>query len=615
MFKVKKALNQRTLSILLSLAVLFSVFMGLGSMSASAVSAWAPNTAYAANDLVTYNGSTYKCLQAHTSQVGWEPPNVPALWQLQSGTPAPTSTPTPTPAATSTPTVGPTSTPTPTPAATSTPTVGPTATPTPTAGATATPTPTSTPTPSPLPATATPSPTPTPAATATPTPSPAPTATPSGSYPTWNSTTAYNGGDRVIYNGNIYQAQWWTQNETPGIASVWVLVGPATTPTPTPTPGPTSTPTPTPVGYTPPPPPARMYVGYSSTWNTSIYDLSTSNIPNYFTHINLAFAKPDTTYVKGSNAFDETTSGLQFVEEATKSDGTKKQLTAQQTQDLINNIAALKARGTQVYIAIGGWTYSQGSSWTNFSPSHVVDLALDLGASGVDIDWEPSSSTCNKQGPATFACSTDPQIMGIVSSLYNEIQTRGVNLKISIAAFSTGAYYVLGSPFEEGKVQWGSPYGGVDYNVCKQDGYMLDHVNLMAYDAGSYYDPREGYEAYKAIYSGPINVGTEVAPEGAGGSILALNAGSGVQYDADMLTGTNNDATAYYNVQTEVNYLKNKGSANAGFMIWQIWKERVYGPAPSGAATANQIGQYICSNLPLAGDPNQSIPTLPMLQP
>ncbi|WP_349290090.1 carbohydrate-binding protein [Thermoanaerobacterium thermosaccharolyticum] len=26
---------------------------------------------------------TYKCIQAHTSLVGWEPPNVPALWQVQ----------------------------------------------------------------------------------------------------------------------------------------------------------------------------------------------------------------------------------------------------------------------------------------------------------------------------------------------------------------------------------------------------------------------------------------------------------------------------------------------------------------------------------------------------
>lgn len=39
--------------------------------------------AYKTGDLVTYQGSTYKCLQGHTSQAGWEPPAVPAMWQKQ----------------------------------------------------------------------------------------------------------------------------------------------------------------------------------------------------------------------------------------------------------------------------------------------------------------------------------------------------------------------------------------------------------------------------------------------------------------------------------------------------------------------------------------------------
>ncbi|MFB9622472.1 carbohydrate-binding protein [Nonomuraea helvata] len=30
---------------------------------------------------MTYNGVTYRCIQAHTALAGWEPPNVPALWQ------------------------------------------------------------------------------------------------------------------------------------------------------------------------------------------------------------------------------------------------------------------------------------------------------------------------------------------------------------------------------------------------------------------------------------------------------------------------------------------------------------------------------------------------------
>jgi chitin-binding protein len=42
---------------------------------------WAPGVFYSVGTTVTYGGASYRCQQAHTSQVGWEPPNVPALWQ------------------------------------------------------------------------------------------------------------------------------------------------------------------------------------------------------------------------------------------------------------------------------------------------------------------------------------------------------------------------------------------------------------------------------------------------------------------------------------------------------------------------------------------------------
>ncbi|MDQ1647750.1 MAG: hypothetical protein QOJ50_3934, partial [Cryptosporangiaceae bacterium] len=42
--------------------------------------AWAPNKPYTVGQVVTYGGKRYSCRQAHTSLVGWEPPNVPALW-------------------------------------------------------------------------------------------------------------------------------------------------------------------------------------------------------------------------------------------------------------------------------------------------------------------------------------------------------------------------------------------------------------------------------------------------------------------------------------------------------------------------------------------------------
>lgn len=44
---------------------------------------WAPNVAYTAGTLVSYNGNTYECRQSHTSLTGWEPSNVPALWLLK----------------------------------------------------------------------------------------------------------------------------------------------------------------------------------------------------------------------------------------------------------------------------------------------------------------------------------------------------------------------------------------------------------------------------------------------------------------------------------------------------------------------------------------------------
>lgn len=49
-----------------------------------AVRLWEAGIAYVVGDEVAYpdaDGTLYTCQQAHTAQAGWEPPNVPALWQ------------------------------------------------------------------------------------------------------------------------------------------------------------------------------------------------------------------------------------------------------------------------------------------------------------------------------------------------------------------------------------------------------------------------------------------------------------------------------------------------------------------------------------------------------
>ena len=46
--------------------------------------AWVVGKAYAVNDRVQYNGTLYKCIQAHTSQADWTPDVTPALWKTVS---------------------------------------------------------------------------------------------------------------------------------------------------------------------------------------------------------------------------------------------------------------------------------------------------------------------------------------------------------------------------------------------------------------------------------------------------------------------------------------------------------------------------------------------------
>lgn len=41
---------------------------------------WAAGVDYAADVRVRHEDKLYRCVQGHTSQTGWEPPNVPALW-------------------------------------------------------------------------------------------------------------------------------------------------------------------------------------------------------------------------------------------------------------------------------------------------------------------------------------------------------------------------------------------------------------------------------------------------------------------------------------------------------------------------------------------------------
>jgi chitodextrinase len=202
------------------LSLLFSVHLAGASPAQANRGAWAPNVGYAINDTVTYNGSTYYCIQAHTSLNGWEPPNVPALWGLASGPTATSGAVTTTRTRTATP-AGPLNTSTRTPTRTNT-SIGPSHT------STRTPTRTNSPTMTPV----------GPAYTAT--RAPTRTSTPgtgTSCAAAWNATTTYLNGNVASDNGHNYKANWWNQNERPSTSTtgVWSNQGTCAPPTAGPT--------------------------------------------------------------------------------------------------------------------------------------------------------------------------------------------------------------------------------------------------------------------------------------------------------------------------------------------------------------------------------------------
>ena len=48
-----------------------------------------------------------------------------------------------------------------------------------------------------------------------------------GDIPGWKSSSVYFGGDKVVYNGKIYQALWWTQGDNPEEQGPWKYIGQA----------------------------------------------------------------------------------------------------------------------------------------------------------------------------------------------------------------------------------------------------------------------------------------------------------------------------------------------------------------------------------------------------
>lgn len=251
----------------------------------------------------------------------------------------------------------------------------------------------------------------------------------------------------------------------------------------------------------PPSPPPRVIVAYHDSWAepaaTNPALTSISRLPAYVDILMLAFARPDLTY---ANDLDLAGTGLEY-----RMGG----------ETLRAAIAALRQRnpGVKVLLSVGGATYR---GWRRLNLDGIVALVRDLGLDGIDWDYEPNHPDCRTGADGHITCVTDRSWEALVSLGRTALPRPAL---ITVSAWSVGAY-------GEGafaQAQPRSPYTGSMLWLRRSPlAREIDLVSINAYDAGPTFNPREAFEAYRAIWPGRLALGVEVRYTGGAGPFPTL---------------------------------------------------------------------------------------------
>lgn len=124
------------------------------------------------------------------------------------------------------------------------------------------------------------------------------------------------------------------------------------------------------------------FPSWSETWTSGENGSKLRDIPEHVTHVFLAFAKPNLTYVKGSLNIGGT--GIQ---------------TPYGGETLQQSVTALKSKGIKVILSIGGETYWGSNEAYNINYQQIKDLVDDMGFEGIDWDFEPNGGFQNIGDP------------------------------------------------------------------------------------------------------------------------------------------------------------------------------------------------------------------------
>lgn len=237
-------------------------------------------------------------------------------------------------------------------------------------------------------------------------------------------------------------------------------------------------------------------VAYHDSWDempaATAEAMTLASLPSYISVVDLAFVRPDLIY---PGHLDIAQTGLEY------------QVSGRVLHDAI---ALLKSRhpGTRILLSVGGAVYR---NWSALNVDGLARLTNDLGADGVDIDFESHSPGCNAGGEGHIHCGTDEIWERIIHQIRNALPRPAL---LTAAVWSVGAYgeddFRLAQPV--------SRYTGFMLGVLRSRAASdLDLLSIQAYDAGPQYDPLQAWRAYRTVWKGPLALGLAVQRSGGTG--------------------------------------------------------------------------------------------------
>jgi len=253
---------------------------------------------------------------------------------------------------------------------------------------------------------------------------------------------------------------------------------------------------------------AIYFESWASPWTDKPEQMDLASIDG-FKIVYLSFAKPDGTYIKGSNTFENT--GLNFS----------------QTFCVVKQaIDILKKKNIKVMLSVGGGTYPFRAQEPHANYQMMIDLYTDLGCDGIDIDWEPPNQ-------ADDDYQFGPIIHGFKSRM------KGL---LSGTCLPAGAY---------GK-EANNIWKGQNIKGLVSNGNDLDWVNVMAYDSGppSSYDALGSFTCYRIYYKGPLYLGIELGEQAWGGWVTSAD---DIKREAEWVKKDGNGGTFIWAYQKDTN--------------------------------------------------------------